>query len=36
MIAFTRNEMVSSSQFVREFATFLQRMSKSNDEKVVV
>ena len=36
MISFARNEMVSSSQFVRGFATFLQRMSKSNDEKVVV
>ena len=36
MVAFARNEMVSSSQFVRSFATFLQRMSKSNDEKIVV
>ena len=36
MVSFSRNEIVSSSQFVRNFATFLQRMSKSNDEKIVV
>ena len=36
MVAFARNEIVSSSQFVRGFATFLQRMTKSNDEKIVV
>ena len=36
MVTFTRNEIVSSSQFVRGFAGFLQRMTKSNDEKIVV
>ncbi len=36
MVTFTRNEIVSSSQFVRNFATFLQRMTKSNDEKIAV
>ena len=36
MVMFARNEIVSSSQFVRSFATFLQRMTKSNDEKIAV
>lgn len=36
MVTFARNEIVSSSQFVRSFASFLQRMTKSNDEKIVV
>lgn len=36
MVTFARNEIVSSSQFVRSFATFLQRMTKSNDEKIAV
>lgn len=36
MVTFARNEIVSSSQFVRSFASFLQRMAKSNDEKIVV
>ena len=36
MVSFARNEIVSSSQFVRGFAGFLQRMTKSNDEKIVV
>ena len=36
MVAFTRNEIVSSSQFVRGFAGFLQRMTKSNDEKIAI
>ena len=36
MVTFARNEIVSSSQFVRNFATFLQRMTKSNDEKIAV
>ena len=36
MVTFARNEIVSSSQFVRGFAGFLQRMTKSNDEKIVV
>lgn len=36
MVTFARNEIVSSSQFVRSFATFLQRMTKSNGEKIVV
>ena len=36
MVTFARNEIVSSSQFVRGFAGFLQRMTKSNDEKIAV
>ena len=36
MVTFARNEIVSSSQFVRNFATFLQRMTKSSDEKIAV
>lgn len=36
MVTFARNEIVSSSQFVRGFAGLLQRMTKSNDEKIVV
>ena len=36
MVTFSRNEIVSSSQFVRNFASFLQRMTKSNDEKIAV
>ena len=36
MVTFARNEIVSSSQFVRGFAGFLQRMKKSNDEKIAV
>ena len=36
MVTFARNEIVSSSEFVRGFAGFLQRMTKSNDEKIVV
>lgn len=36
MVSFTRNEIVSSSQFVRNFAAFLQRMTKSSDEKIAV
>lgn len=36
MVTFARNEIVSSSQFVRSFATFLRRMTKSNDEKIAV
>lgn len=36
MVTFARNEIVSSSQFVRGFASFLQRMSKSRDEKIAV
>ena len=36
MVTFARNEIVSSSQFVRGFAGFLKRMAKSNDEKIAV
>lgn len=36
MVTFSRNEIISSSQFVRSFAGFLQRMPKSNDEKIVI
>ena len=36
MVAFARNEIISSSQFVRGFAGFLQRMTKSNDEKIAI
>ena len=36
MVTFARNEIVSSSQFVRGFAGFLKRMTKSNDEKIAV
>lgn len=36
MVTFTRNEIISSSQFVRGFAGFLQRMTKSNDEKIAI
>ena len=36
MVTFARNEIVSSSQFVRNFASFLQRMTKSNDEKIAI
>ena len=36
MVTFARNEIVSSSQFVRGFAGFLQRMTKSCDEKIAI
>ncbi len=36
MVTFARNEIISSSQFVRGFAGFLQRMTKSNDEKIAI
>ena len=36
MVTFARNEIVSSSQFVRGFAGFLKRMTKSNDEKIAI
>ena len=36
MITFTRNEIVSSTQFVRQFATFLKRITESKQEKVVI
>ena len=36
MVTFARNEIISSSQFVRSFASLLQRMTKSNDEKIAV
>ena len=36
MVTFARNEIVSSSQFVRGFAGFLQRMTKSRDEKIAI
>ena len=36
MVTFARNEIVSSSQFVRNFASFLQRLAKSTDEKIAV
>ena len=34
MITFTRNEIVSATQFVRQFATFLKRITESKQEKV--
>ena len=36
MITFTRNEIVSSTQFVRQFATFLKRLTESKQEKVAI
>ena len=36
MVTFARNEIVSSSQFVRNFASLLQRLAKSNDEQIAV
>ena len=36
MITFTRNEIVSSTQFVRQFATFLKRITESKQEKVAI
>lgn len=36
MVTFARNEIVSSSQFVRNFASFLQRVTKSNNEKIAI
>lgn len=36
MVTFARNEIISSSQFVRSFASLLQRMTKSNDEKIAI
>ena len=36
MVTFTRNEIVSSTQFVRQFATFLKRITESKQEKVAI
>ena len=36
MITFSRNEIVSSTQFVRQFATFLKRITESKQEKVAI
>lgn len=36
MVTFARDEIVSSSQFVRSFSTFLNRITKSKDEKIAV
>ena len=36
MVTFARNEIVSSSQFVRNFASLLQRVTKSNNEKIAI
>ena len=36
MITFTRNEIVSATQFVRQFATFLKRITESKQEKVAI
>ena len=36
MVTFARNEIISSSQFVRSFASLVQRMTKSNDEKIAI
>ena len=36
MVTFARNQIVSSSQFVRNFASLLQRVTKSNNEKIAI
>ena len=36
MITFTRNEIVSATQFVRQFATFLKRITESKQEKIAI
>lgn len=36
MVSFARNEIVSASQFVRNFASLLKRISSSNDEKIAI
>lgn len=36
MVTFTRNEIVSSTQFVRQFATFLKRITESKQEKFAI
>lgn len=36
MVTFARNEIVSSSQFVRNFATFLKRLTESKQEKIAI
>lgn len=36
MVTFARNEIVSSSQFVRNFATFLKQLTESKQEKIAI
>ena len=36
MVTFSRNQIVSSSQFVGNFASFLKRMATSTEEKIAV
>lgn len=36
MVTFARNEIVSSSQFVRNFATFLKQLKESKQEKIAI
>lgn len=36
MVTFARNEIVSSSQFVRNFATLLKQLTESKQEKIAI
>lgn len=36
MVTFARNEIVSSSQLVRNFATFLKQLTESKQEKIAI
>lgn len=36
MATFARNEIVSSSQFVRNFATLLKQLTESKQEKIAI
>ena len=36
MVTFARNEIVSSSQFVRNFATLLKPLTESKQEKIAI
>ena len=36
MVTFARNEIVSSSQFVRNFDTFLKQLTESKQEKIAI
>ncbi len=36
MVSFTRNEMISASQFVRNFATLLKTVCSSKEEKIAI
>lgn len=36
MVSFTRNEIISASQFVRNFATLLKTVCSSKEEKIAI